>query len=331
MSFKNAHIVGRNIDSTVYHEITVERGSPDHPVSPSMLKLFGGNAKKWRDGYEPKTTKTKDWGNLLDCLLLTPNQFKVRYAVQPETYEDEKTGEVKEWNNRARVCKEWCEDHEGKEIISFDTHKHASAAILKLREDLTVRAFVDASEKQVWVAGEWHDEATKLVIPVRCLIDLEPKYDSEFGKCLGDLKSTRSAALRPFLRDAYTYGHHIQAAFDMDLYRAALPDEDRNTWCLVVQENYEPWMVGRRMMTDDPSQPENFLDLGRVTYKRLLANYCFCLKHDRWPDYDSHENAVQGWSLMNAESWMAELPDAFELPEEDGDTESETNSSDIPS
>lgn len=327
---KNARIVGRNVSSVEYHDQKSKRGSADYQVSPSMLKQFSWCPKRWIDGYEPRESATQKWGNLLDCLMLTPDQFKTRYAVQPEKYEDEKTSEVKDWNNRANVCKKWVADQEGKIIISFDTHKDASAAILRLREDLTVRSFVDQSEKQVWVAGEWHDKATKLVIPVRCLIDLEPKADSEFGKCLGDLKSTRSAALRPFLRDSFTYGHHIQAAFDLDLYRAAMPDEDRNTWCLVVVENYEPWTVGKRMMTDDPSQPENFLDLGRVTYRRLLANYCFCLKHNKWPDYDSHEGAVQGWSPLSAEVWMMDhMPNAFELPEEDGDDE-QTDSSDIP-
>ena len=327
-------------NSSEYHAQTIERGHPDFAVSPSALKLFANCASKWRSGFQPAETKTKKWGNLLDCLVLTPDQFKARYVVQPETYTSAK-GEVKPWSNNAKACKEWAEDYEseGIEVISFETHKKASAAVMRLRADETIRNFIDSSEKQVWVAGEWHDEATGLVIPVRCLIDLVANLETEFAKCLGDLKSTRSASIASFNRDAWKFGYYIQAAFDLDLYRAARPEEDRMTWCLIVSENIEPWQTAKRMMEDCPNEPTNLIDLGRLTYKRLLQNYCVCLKTGVWPDYEQQaENdphfrnyIAQGWFAMHAEPWMADLPIKFEFSgESDTDTEAEVEVEDVP-
>lgn len=339
MSFQNAHIISRNTNSADYREAhNIPRGDPKFPVSPSMLKLFAPCAKKWLDGYTPKDTKAKKWGNLLDTLLLTPDQFSERYAVIPDDAPRKPNSRQREARRPSAdtlLAIEWWDDwnakNEGKIVIDEETHELASAAIMRLQADPTVKAFVEQSDTQVWVAGEWNDKDTGLVIPVRCLIDLEPRGDSEFGKCLGDLKSTRSAALRPFLRDAFNMGHHIQAAFDMDLYRAAEPERDIVEWCLIVQENYEPWQVGRRLMTDDPTDPTNFLDLGRLTYKRMLRNYCVCLKTGVWPDFDAHENAVQGWSPMRAEAWMVDgIPELMEMPEGEAGEPEEAPADTIP-
>lgn len=346
MSFQNCKIVGRNMDSTVYHAaVTVDRGDPAFPMSPSALKLFAPCHKKWRAGFQPKGTKAQHWGSLVDCLVLTPDQFKASYAVVPKDAPRRPTDrqrEARKPSSETLSAIAWWDDFsaENKDKIMLDEEGHelASAAILTLMKDDTVKRYLEASNRQVWVAGEWNDNATGLVIPVRCLIDLEPNAESEFGKSLGDLKQTRSAALFPFLSDSFKFGHHIQAAFDLDLYRAALPEEDRCMWCLIIQENTEPWTVGRRMMTDDPSQPDNLLDLGRVTYQRLLRNYCICLKTGKWPDYeemaamdkDLSNYVIQGWFAMTAKPFMMDyLPSTFELPVEEGDSD-EPEPSDVP-
>lgn len=38
-------------------------------------------------------------------------------------------------------------------------------------EDERIATWTQESDKQVWVSGEWHDDASGLVIPVKCLID----------------------------------------------------------------------------------------------------------------------------------------------------------------
>jgi len=297
MSFQNAKVVGKDVDPRSYHDQGIARGEAAFPVSPSMLKEFARCPARWIDGYQPPETQAKDWGNLLDTLLLTPKLFSKRYAIQPAEYKSEK-GEVRPWNNNANVCKEWREDQIGKEIISAKEYGSAKTAVERLGSDEIIHSFLEDSDSQVLVEGQWKDEKTGLVIPVRCLMDLVPRLDTEFAKCLGDLKSTRTAALMPFQRFCFEIGYHVQAAFDTDLYVAAT-GEDRVTWCFIIQESYPPWQTGKRMLSQD------FLDLGRADYKQWLSNYCWCLKNSHWPDYDETDEAIQGWSLVAPEPWMA--------------------------
>lgn len=296
---KNAKIAGTSVNPEDYHVKTTERGNLRFPVSSSTLREFATCPARWIGGYEPPDSESKAWGSLLDAMLLTPRQFKQRYAVKPATYKNEK-GEEKPWNGNSNVCKQWLSDHADKVVVSGEDEHNAERAIIAMRTDSIIADFLDASDVQVMVTAEWHDEKTGLIVPLRCLIDLVPRNDSEFCKCLADLKTTRNAALMPWQRWCFTAGYHIQAAFNRAMYCAAMPDEDRNTFCFILQENYSPWQTGKRMLSQD------FLTLGTADYTRLMENYCQCLKTNKWPSYDDTDEAIQGsWSLVSPEPWMA--------------------------
>jgi hypothetical protein len=333
--FKNCRIVGNNIDPEAYHRLEEKRGDAGYPMSPSALKEFAQCPSRWIAGYRSPDSESKYFGSLLDVLLLTPEMFPKKYAVTPEKYEATamecpvcksqtdsksckgcKTDRVpvklqKDWNNNATACAEWIAQQGSKEIVSQKSLAQAEQAVKRILEfephyDFPIKRFIEASDKQVLVVGEWHDEATGMVVPVRCLLDLVPRNDTEFAKCLGDLKSTRCAAIIPFQRDVFKMRYHVQAAFDTDLYiEATNHQEDRNTWCLIVQENFEPFQPGKRIMSDMPETPGNYIALGRATYRKQLKLYCACLKSGKWPSYDDNEEAVtQGWTPVSAEPWM---------------------------
>jgi len=330
MSFKNARIVAVAPNPTHYFTQLHARGDARFQISSSALKEASRCFERWKDGYESRESKSKDHGNVVDCLALTPGEFHKRYIVQPSTYRsevlqcpkcksvteskkcrscgvDRVTATVeKEWSNLSSTCQEWREKQQsaGVEVISPERLAEAQEAVARLRRDDVIAAFLDASDKQVWVAAEWHDEANRLVIPVKCLIDMVPRNDSEFYKCLGDLKTARNAGLSAWNRQVFDMGYHIQAAFNFDLYRAAKPEEDRCNFCFVVQENFKPWQTGKRILS------EAFMELGRAAYRRALANYAQCLKHGQWPDYDCTDEAVQNWSITEPTPWM-ESADAF--------------------
>lgn len=293
---QNAKIVAVGVEPQAYHTQEAKRGSVGFAMSPSQLKEFSKCPDRWVRGYEPPQSEAKDYGSLLDCRLLTPDLFPKRYAVRPATYTNDK-GETKPFNLNSNVCKAWVEEQDGKEVISAAHVEDTDSAIARLNQDEVIAAFLAASDRQVLVVGEWHDDDTKLVVPIRCLIDLAPRKDSEFCKSLSDFKTTRSAALTPFQRQCYQMGWHIQAAFDTDLYVAA-SGEDRCNWCFIVQESYAPWQPAKRLLSHD------FMELGRTEYRRILATYCACLKANQWPDYDSNDEAVQGWSVVRPEPFM---------------------------
>lgn len=222
------------------------------------------------------------------------------------------------------ACKEWRAAQDGKEIVSAKEVFEINIALKSLFKDEVIKSFCDASDKQVLVTGEWHDEATGLVVPVRCLMDFVPRADTEFYNSLGDLKTTRSAALQPFSRFCYQMGYHVQAAFDTDLYVSAT-GEDRFTWGLILLENYPPYQTGKRILAED------FVQIGRQTYRHLLAQYCRCLKTNHWPDYDSNnKHAAQGWSIISPEPWQEfeSLSNALESSQ-DSNNEEFNNQDDI--
>src|ERR1035437_9620097 len=284
MSFQNCKVVGKSVSPASYHGHNIPRGDKRAPVSPSMLKNFWHCPSRFINGYESPESVSKDFGNLLDTLLLTPEHFDSRYILQPENYEttgmkcpscgtvtDSKkcrdckcdrveTPVQKPWTNQSTTCADWtaAQAKAGRDVVSQDFLNTAWAAAKRIQKDEILSSFIAASDTQVLVEGEWLDEATKQILPVRCLLDLAPRLETEFANCLGDLKTTRSASVMAFQRDCFKLGYHLQAAFDLDLYNAAT-GEQRGTWCFAVVENYPPFEFGRRMMKDvEPGeQPES--------------------------------------------------------------------------
>lgn len=321
---KNARIVGHNVNPSDYHRQEVGRGQKDFFISPSALKEFGRCPSRWLAGYNPPDSDAKAWGNLLDTRLLTPQLFEQQYAITPATYTEEVLRcptcgsisdaascrkckanrepfqETKDWSPNTSYCRDWRQQQQvaGREVVSLDSISDCDAAIERLRADETIASYLDASQRQAMVVATWEDESG-VAVPVRCLIDLVPHPDSEFRRSLGDLKTSRTAAAIPFSRHVYEYGYHIQAAFDLDLYVAAT-GEDRGDWCLLVQESFAPWQTGKRLLSQD------FIELGRVEYRRLLRLYARCLKSGVWPGYDDNDEAIQGWTLCAPDPWMAQ-------------------------
>jgi PDDEXK-like domain of unknown function (DUF3799) len=314
MSFQNAKIVGVGVSSDAYHSQLVEnRGSKDFVMSPSSLKLFSECPSRWKSGYQPPESDAKDFGSLLDTLLLTPDQFDSRYAVIPKTYTDIgmecpncksvtdsktcskcKAARVeikieKDWRFGSKICDEWLTKQGDKKPVYSTELENAQTAAKRLMADETIAELLATSKKQVHVKGEWHDKATGIIVPVQCLIDIVPNGDSPFQKSLCDLKTTRNAGQSQFARWCFTASYHTQAALDLDLFMAAVnpnndPNgQDRNTWLFIVQENYPPFEIGRRMLSQD------FVAIGRQTYQHALGRYARCLKTGVWPQYDAPE------------------------------------------
>lgn len=295
---QNARIAGVGVNSEEYHKQTEERGTAKYPMSSSALREFAKCPKRWIRGYQNPESKSTAWGNLLDTRLLTPKQFKDRYAIRPATYfgtDDEE----KKWNGNSKSCKKWLADNASKIVVSNAEIADCDMAVARLREDEAICEFLDCSDIQVELRGEWVDDTTGLTVPLKALLDLAPGKESPYMKCLGDLKSTRNASITAWQRWCFQAGYHVQAAYNTDLYVAAT-GEDRNTFCFIVQENFAPWQTAKRMLSQD------FLALGRAEYRRLLSSYCSCLKHARWPDYDETDESVQGWSIVQPEPFMAE-------------------------
>lgn len=341
MSFQNCTIRGRDCDATKYHEAAnaTPRGDKGHIVTSGMLREGGHCWARWLAGYQPPDSDAKDFGSLFDLLATSPKLFGQKYAVRPETYKaTEKgvagAGEDKEWNNNATVCKEWNKQREaeGRKPIKKAEFTEVETAVKRLHQDPVLKSFVDQSQMQTWLQGEWKDDATGLIVPVQCLVDLAPKVNSEFAQCLGDVKTTRSAAPHVWSKYSSQRAYHIQAGFYLDIWNQAT-GEERDTWCFILSENFPPYQTGKVILSQQK------LEYGRILYQAYLAQYCKCLATGEWPDYQRGKDykgpdVIDGWSVDMATKWdeldaaraMEGAAPTEDVPEEDPEFTSMTPS-----
>lgn len=320
--FTAAKIVGTGISSEVYRrqDPNIKRGDPAFIMSRGELMLFASCPRRWLDGYEPKSSKATEWGTIMDAKLCRPNSFKDEFAIRPATYPATKTssqvkagecdiGDPVPWNSAAKFCKDWKKEQGDRTIVTAEDDKDSNQAIAKLYADPIVGPFLNLSECQVMVIGEYHDKATGLIIPVKALLDLVPRTDSPHGMALADYKTCRSASPGMWTKAVFNEGYHVQAAFYTDLYVAAT-GEDRNTWYHVLQENLFPWAVGRRLLSAE------FVELGRATYISALRQYCQCLKEKIWPTWDdAGPSVINGWGICRPLPYMIEFSDQVTIPD----------------
>lgn len=309
--FTNAKIIGNDVDPEAYHQPNAQRGDPQLVVGRSDLVEVWNNPHRWRMGYERQDSDSTDWGNLMDAKVMAPAKFKERFAIQPATYPD-KDGTPKPWHGGSSWCKQWLADHADKQTIKAEDNKLSDDALRSLYGDPEAKEFVKCSSKQVMVSATYEttvpaDDSiqlakTKLSIPVKILIDLLPAKEHEFfGKSIGDFKTCANAHVGPWSRDVFKYGYHVQAAFYLDVYRAAAPDEERLEFRHILLESEAPWEVGKRILTQE------FLVKGQERYLEALELYAWCLAANRWPNYDRPmpgRSVLRGWTLIAPEPWM---------------------------
>lgn len=307
--FTNCKVVSADVDGETYQRQDAKRGDPEFVMSRSALLAFASCPAKWIAGWIPKETDATDWGDLMDCRILTPHRFPHKYVLQPETVTATKTmsivksgeaavGDLVPWSPTSSEAKAWtaAQKATGKVIVTPEEHGESNFALSVLFKDERAAELINTSAKQVLVVGEYQDEATGLTIPIKGLIDLVPNSDSVHKCALADFKTARSAHPRTWVRTVDERGYDAQAAMFLDLYTTAT-GEDRNTFYHIIQENTHPFQVARRLLSAE------FVELGRMKIHGALKKYAQCLKENRFPDWDQ-DSPYGGWSLVEPEAWM---------------------------
>jgi hypothetical protein len=290
-----AREVGENVPVDRYKEQKVKRGHPDYVLSGSDLAEFNNCPKRWLEGVEDEGTKSTEWGSLIDCLLMSPDEFDDRFAIPPANYPGPK-GEMKAWNFTATYCQEWKEKQGGKTIIKGAALENAKLAVDIILEDPQMAEVFSASRKQVMLTGFYEDDETGLLIPVKSLLDLVPP-----AGFLADLKTCRNAHKKAWKRQVYECGYHEQAARHLDLWNAAHSD-NRREFRHYIQENFKPYQTAKRILSSE------FIKLGRDSYTGALKRYARAIKTGEWPDYDQTGDpadlVIGGHLVTSPESWM---------------------------
>lgn len=278
------------------------RGSSGFVMSRSELQNFAHCPSRWLLGYREEKTKEMGWGDLLDCALFTPDAFDSRFTVAPKTYfaPGKKKGHPvieKPWNRNAAACWEWEEKQTGT-VVKSTEYDAVLEAVKLVTQDRSIFAMLSTAQFQVLIEAKYEDKATGIIVPLKGMVDIAPDSESAYYKnCLADFKTCNSAAPRTWAAQVNRYGYDIQSALYLDIWNAAT-GEERCEFRHVLQENFPPYQIGKRILSQE------FLNIGRAKYQSALRLYCQCLATDTWPNYETGNMVIDGWSITEPEAWM---------------------------
>lgn len=282
-----------------YHKQTAQRGDVDYIMSQSELKIFNENPWKWRNGHKLKPSKEMAFGSLVDCLVLTPDEYVDRFVIEPDTYPSAKEGD-KPWSNNATFCKAWHKEQKasGKTIITPEQLSNANLVVQKLNDHPIISTVLKGCSTQVAISAVWDADGFK--IPLRGCIDIAPIADP-FTQWLFDLKVYESANPRKWANSVYDYALDVQAALYLDIWNAAIPAGEafRNSFGHVIVEPESPFFMCPRMLST------SFIEAGRAKYESALRLYCECLADNHWPGYsESTLDDMPGIGICEPSAYM---------------------------
>ena len=300
-----------NFNPLHYTKRSIKRGDKAFVMSRSQLHEFSKCPSKWirGGGSEDESTTSTNWGTLIDCLLTQPDKFADMFSVRPNKYPSD-DGE-KPWNGNSKWCRKWIADQGGLIVISEETLREANWAVQRLKQDPNTSALLDGAKVQVFVAGEYHDRDTGLVIPVCGLIDVAPKADA-----LVDIKTARYADLARWGRVVNEHWYDAQGAIYCDLWEAATGEKREEFWH-VIQENSSPYEIAHASLSVE------FLSMGRAKYRNALRLYAHCLATGDWLTYNGIATGLNigGRNVVGPESWMQDAKTTGPIEDPDWMTE----------
>jgi hypothetical protein len=251
-----------------YHQIggNTIKGNEDYVMSFSELKRFAKCPRRWMHSPPQKRTKGLNFGSLVDCMVLTPDEFSNQFIINTDFP-----------NFQSNAAKNWRDTMEagGFTVIAKKDADEAQRVVERIKEDDQLMRILQHSRKQVAVRWTYTDEESGMVVPLKSLVDILPNKPNN---SLGDLKTTANAEPRKWVNTIVDYSYHVQAAMYLDGVNQA-QGLQRDSFFHIVIESEDPYEPeGRRLSS-------NFLTCGRLWYRNQLARYCGCVMSGVWPTW----------------------------------------------
>lgn len=248
------------------------------PLSFSSLMKFKRSPLHYIHYLNTRKEATPDMvmGSLIDCLLLTPDEYEDRFVIQPDFSKGEGVRE------KARI---WKEENKGKSWIKEEQLLDAQLTVDAIERNpiaKELRMQVTSSQKKI----KWTDKETGL--PMIAYLDMEAG-----NKFIIDLKKTGNADPEKFIRSAMDYGYHIQAAIYVDAanHRGAFPD-----FFHLAVEDQAPYGICVMKSSKD------FLALGLQEYRKLLQEFRYCMEQSTFNQSYEFRSMV-GYSQLDLPGW----------------------------
>lgn len=211
--------------------------------------------------------------------------FNAEFAIGPDVDKRTKAGK-EEW-----AAFETSADARGKIILKKDDlDKVLLMANAVFRHPWASKLLAEGVSEQTIL---WQDFDSGLMCKAR-----PDRLPDEGKRTLVDLKTTRDAGEKAFMRSITEYGYARQAAFYLDgmnyLKKGTLKNTFFDLFVFVAVETEEPYRVEVYTLSND------FIEYGRQEYRRLLQVEQDCRKAGAYPHY-SNEGIVElykpGWLI----------------------------------
>ncbi|MBT9449976.1 PD-(D/E)XK nuclease-like domain-containing protein [Akkermansia glycaniphila] len=206
------------------------------------------------------------WGNLIDCLFLTPALLDSQYVIEKKLSGATKAG--KEQAERISMT--------GKQLLDPDVYMEAIKAERLLREHVEMYG-IERFETQIGMGMQVviDIDGTPVSLSVLGLLDMRPE---ELG-VLRDLKTTRLdiSNERALMYAITDFGYHVQAAMYLDLWNILHPDDQRERFEFIFQESRPHYRV--RTVELEPEA----IQKGREAYNKALRQYARSIALNDWP------------------------------------------------
>jgi hypothetical protein len=248
-------------------------------VSKSMLTNFVPNPAAWLLAPEREYTRAMKFGNLVDCMALTPQSFETEYSILPEFYPCTPTKKdlrtEKPWNAAANFCKDLQEEIElaGKQAVKTNDWMEARKAVENLKAFRPYAELMEGAHTQSAMFGDLIDEG--IATPAKSLLDILPTH-AKWKHCIADMKTTAEMSEQHFAKTVNKFGYHRQAAIYLDLHNA-ITGEDRDTFYIVWVHSKAPYEVAMRPIS------ASAIAEGRRWYRNALRIWNECVTTGVFP------------------------------------------------
>lgn len=253
-------------------------------VRRSDLWLIQDSPEKFRwhmdhpDTEEPSPALV--FGQAAHKLLLEPATFMDEFAVIPDGI-DRRTKDGK------AAWALFLERNAGKTAISAETLTQITEMVNKAYDNDTARRLLDGEHE---VPLFWTDPDTG----VECKVKLDCLAELNGVQVVVDYKTCKSAKTDAFMRDAYSYGYHLQAAMYTEAVMRTHGLEERPMFVFLCQEKDGPFALNFITV------PEDTMNYGLDTMRELLGIYAACEKSGNWYGYTGitgmpNELSLPGW------------------------------------
>lgn len=242
-------------------------------ISKSGLDLIAKSPLHYWAAYldpmrEPREeTAAMRVGTAIHTAILEPDTFLDRYRIMPEGI-DRRTKKGKE-EYETLIAEAAAM---GATLLSADDAKTALQVAKACHAHPLAAQLLGAgaAEQSVY----WVDDETGILCKCRpdWLLEANPNH------AILDVKSTEDASPEGFMKSAYKYRYHVQAAWYLDGVEQATGMK-ADSFMFLALEKKRPYAAAFYFAD------EAMIEAGRVEYREALRTYADCLAADKWPGY----------------------------------------------